>query len=195
MSQPRSGTPNAATIDYVYESVAGRGITVYVIDSGLNMQHGEIARSNAASGNTYRWLWPEGHVWDRSAEIDTEDHGTCVTSKISGWTVGVAKLVTIVVVPLVEDRNGDIPYSAFLKNLELIADDIEDRGLQGKAVIHISFGCEWADDSTYAKSGAILLEDLVTLDAVIVCSTGNDRVSQSSQPMSKYVCKMLISNE
>ena len=71
---------------YSYDTT-GAGVTVYVIDSGIRLDHDQFA-GRARSG----WDWVDG---DANAS-DCDGHGTHVAGTIGGRTYGVAKGVHLV---------------------------------------------------------------------------------------------------
>jgi cerevisin len=136
---------------YAYDSRGGRGITVYVIDSGINPNHevrGTYYQESAIEltrfqefrnmhGNI-RWLYLPGqpHI-----EGDNKGHGTCVASKVASPTYGVAKSANIVVVRQ-DLLDGKVTPSSTIAAWGVVARDITLNGLQGKAVISVATSCE-----------------------------------------------------
>ncbi|MFD3542051.1 S8 family peptidase [Streptomyces sp. NPDC058662] len=90
----------------------GRGVTVYVVDTGINLRHQEFG-GRARSG--YNALWLEG-------SRDCNGHGTHVAATVGGSTYGVAKGVSLVAVK-VADCRGDGSLSAILRGLEWMLKD------------------------------------------------------------------------
>ena len=181
VSQPRDPFQQIwYTQDYVYDETAGKGITVYVIDSGMNSDNSDISNSATASGG-YRWLWPTKAFWKKGrpqTEDDQTGHGSCVISKVSGYYYGVAKLVTIVSVKhrMEKDNPNAIKVSSILESLSLVAADVKERNLGGKAVLNLSFlGPGY---SSYIKAMTTVLTNLLAIDVVVVIPSGNLRVRQ-----------------
>lgn len=184
VSQPQNPyVSNFDTKDYAYDTTAGKNITVYVVDTGMNMKNTEISKSAKAAGG-YRWLWPQSSFWNKllfQVEDDPFGHGSCVISKISGFQFGIAKLATIVAVKLQYDTSPNglvvkVKDSSILESLSLVATDIEDRKLQGMAVLNLNWGIPAGDRDFNAAFVKILERLVVDLDVVIVTTTGNDRV-------------------
>jgi len=128
---------------YAYDSMGGQGITVYVFDSGLYPAH-EVSVTDVSESiwlthfqqfsnmqTRIRWLFLPN---EPQIESDDDGHGTCVTSKVSSTTFGVAKNVNIVVVKIYAIDDYIAP-SRYIEACAIVARDIESNGLQGKAVI------------------------------------------------------------
>jgi cerevisin len=135
---------------YAYDSRGGRGITVYIIDTGINPNHEvRLTHYQESVGLTrfqefrnmhgsIRWLYLPGQP---RIEGDNVGHGTCIASKIAGPVFGVAKSANIVVVR-VDLVNGKVLPSSAIAALGVVARDITLNGLQGRAVINAAISCE-----------------------------------------------------
>jgi hypothetical protein len=80
-------------------------------------------------------------IFTRAGQVasDPDGHGSCVASKVAGPRFGVAKNANVVMVMLPGDmRSGDILTALFQIRVDVIS-----RGLQGKAVVNMSFGCKY----------------------------------------------------
>ncbi|RKP36753.1 peptidase S8/S53 domain-containing protein [Dimargaris cristalligena] len=92
---------------YVYDDRAGEGVTVYVVDTGVNIKHVDF----------------EGRaVWGKTVPRDDEDvdgngHGTHVAGTIAGKRFGVAKKANIVAVKVLR-TNGSGTMSDVVKGVE-----------------------------------------------------------------------------
>jgi subtilisin family serine protease len=85
-----------------------------------------------------RWLYLPGKPRIRG---DYLGHGTCVASKVAGSTFGVAKSANIVVVR-VDRVNGMVLPSTAIAAWGAVARDITLNGMQGRAVVCSTLGCE-----------------------------------------------------
>lgn len=190
------------TGDYVYDPAAGEGITVYVIDSGMNTKLPEFANLGEV-----RWLWPPEKYLRTNGLSKTEDdqkgHGTCVVSKIAGRDYGIAKKVQIVVCKLYYNSKGQPRESSVLNCLQYILEDLDDKELQGKAVLNFAYGGEFQKESptnsqetpTINKRKRIrsAMQNFIDEDIVVVLSSGNDKVScpfNRSKPLQRIVIIM-----
>ena len=135
---------------YAYDSRGGRGITVYVIDTGINPNHPvsvtdyelpiwltpfQEFRNTLGS---IRWLFLPG---EPQTQGDNVGHGTCVASKVASLSFGVAKSADIVVVR-VDLVDGKFPMSNVLAAWGVVAADIASNNLEQKAVVSASMSGE-----------------------------------------------------
>ncbi|GLV81615.1 hypothetical protein Slala03_13040 [Streptomyces lavendulae subsp. lavendulae] len=113
---------------YAYAS-QGRGVTVYVVDTGINTLHQEFG-GRARAG--YNALFVEGAA-------DCNGHGTHVAATVGGATYGVAKGVSLVGVK-VADCRGDGRLSAILRGLDWMVKDAVRNATKGPYVANMSMG-------------------------------------------------------
>ncbi|MDH6539387.1 S8 family peptidase [Streptomyces sp. SPB4] len=113
---------------YAYAS-QGRGVTVYVVDSGINTLHQEFG-GRARAG--YNAVFLEGAA-------DCNGHGTHVAATVGGATYGVAKEVSLVGVK-VADCRGDGRLSAILRGLDWMVKDAVRNATKGPYVANMSMG-------------------------------------------------------
>ncbi|KAG0084143.1 hypothetical protein BGZ92_010158 [Podila epicladia] len=103
----------------------GKGITAYVLDTGVYTDHQEF--SGRAS-------WGANFV-QGSPNADEYGHGTYLAGTIGGTTYGVAKEVSIVGVKVL-DADGSGTYATVLAGLNWIANN----AIPGKSVVNFSIG-------------------------------------------------------
>ncbi|MEV7559820.1 S8 family peptidase [Streptomyces sp. NPDC089795] len=106
----------------------GRGVTVYVIDTGINTTHREFG-GRARAGYNAVFL---------GSSRDCSGHGTHVAATVGGETYGVAKGVSLVGVK-VADCRGSAPLSALLKGVDWVVKDAA-RAPTVPAVANMSIG-------------------------------------------------------
>ncbi|MFD7261530.1 S8 family peptidase [Streptomyces sp. NPDC059874] len=112
---------------YTYATKA-EGITVYVVDTGINVRHEEFG-GRARSGYNAVWLESSG---------DCNGHGTHVAGTVGGRTFGVAKGVSLVSVKVANCR-GSGSLSNILKGLDWMVKDAA-RDPDTRAVANMSMG-------------------------------------------------------
>ncbi|KAI9250492.1 peptidase S8/S53 domain-containing protein [Phascolomyces articulosus] len=108
---------------YEYDTTAGSGIEVFVLDSGVNVNHKDF----------------EGRAIATASFVDKEDtsdlggHGTHVAGKIAGKLYGVAKSANIHSVKIL-NRSGDGTMSNLIKGISHVIQV----ATPGKAIINLS---------------------------------------------------------
>lgn len=165
---------------YSYFSESGRGVVVYMIDTGLT-------RSREFDGCSIRWLYAIGAKQSeddeplssssREPSAALYQDGTCVGSKILGRSKGVAKNVRLVVV---KTR----PHLASFANaVALIIDDIRATmgpwaTSRGRVVVNIRGGYiprTPQEQSTVVEGMKQMFRELaVSIQAVVIVSAGEN---------------------
>lgn len=111
---------------YVYNST-GEGVDVYVIDSGINLQHAEFTGR----------IKPGINLSGSSINTNVSDnigHGTHVTSIIAGTTIGVAKKVNIVPVKIFDTNSTKT--STILAGINWVIENKTNK----TSIVNMSFG-------------------------------------------------------
>ncbi|TDZ32492.1 Subtilisin-like protease 3 [Colletotrichum spinosum] len=168
---------------YAYREGAGKGVTVYIIDSGAHAKHEEYLEAPGAK----RWIYSPELKIDEYTESDPYGHGSCMQALVNGPRNGVAKDVDLVIVKL------GYPFypSAFLSALILVEEDIRKHNLQGKAVVSASYGGQVVNVTATELAGGrpvfkddyeptvaafrYFVKEILDLDVPVVVPSGNDR--------------------
>lgn len=124
---------------YTYPTRA-EGVTVYVVDTGINTGHREFG-GRARNGYNAVFL---------GSSRDCSGHGTHVAATVGGETYGVAKGVSLVGVK-VADCRGSASLSAILKGLDWVVKDAT-RARATPAVANMSIG----GTPSYALDAAVV---------------------------------------
>ncbi|KAI3545169.1 hypothetical protein CSPX01_05119 [Colletotrichum filicis] len=163
ISQP-AGASIADLPGFGYASEAGKGVTIYVIDTGANAENSEWTGMTGTKG----FMYAPGATKD---ETDFLNHGSCVASKAAGPAYGTAKGADLIAVKL----PGTLSLSAIFTALIEISNDVFQKKLEGKAVINMSLGSRIPDKlSSTTTAYKLLLVALMAEDIVIVTASGND---------------------
>ncbi|KAL6930457.1 related to Subtilisin-like protease 8 [Hanseniaspora guilliermondii] len=107
---------------YLYDSEGGEGVTAYVVDTGVNIEH-ENFEGRAVWGKTIPF---------NDEDIDGNGHGTHCAGTIGSVTYGVAKKADIVAVKVLRS-NGSGSMSDVVKGVEYVANDHLKNGKNRKA--------------------------------------------------------------
>ncbi|MCX4905279.1 S8 family peptidase [Streptomyces sp. NBC_00878] len=110
---------------YTWPESAGRGVTAYVLDTGVRITHKDL-RGRASHG----WDFVDN---DAVAQ-DGQGHGTHVAGTIAGTTYGVAKQADIVAVRVLDDT-GTGTLSQVIAGIDWVT-----RHARKPAVANMSFG-------------------------------------------------------
>ncbi|MDD3764911.1 MAG: S8 family peptidase [Nevskiales bacterium] len=160
---------------YSYPNQAGQGVTVYVIDTGLNATHQEFtgrvgAGRNFApnSGGLLCTLLGLGCSTDPANTTDCNGHGTHVSGTAVGTTYGVAKQATIVPVRVL-GCNGSGSNSGVIAGVDWVA-----ANAQLPAVANMSLG--GGDSSALDQA----VENAVASGVTFVVAAGNDNANACS---------------
>lgn len=107
---------------YLYDSEGGEGVTAYVVDTGINIEH-ENFEGRAVWGKTIPF---------NDEDIDGNGHGTHCAGTIGSVTYGVAKKADIVAVKVLRS-NGSGSMSDVVKGVDYVANDHLKNGKGRKA--------------------------------------------------------------
>ncbi|KAF2006072.1 subtilisin-like protein [Amniculicola lignicola CBS 123094] len=184
---------------YFYDTSAGKDSTIYLIDTGANLDHPEFTTrikkdkisvsGGKSAAQRARWLYT-GMI---SPRLSTEDmrphafdftpgdnapkwHGTCMLSRMVGWRYGVAKRANTVIVK--------VPFVAtpeeYLHGVYMVLQDVLATGAQ-KKVLNLSW-------YYYAHSHGIHqawidalynnIKALHDLGVTIIAGSGNEGLSE-----------------
>lgn len=119
---------NGTSGPYAYDSSAGEGATVYVLDTGVRVNHVEF-EGRARWGIT---------TADNSIDDDLHGHGTHVAGTVAGKTIGVAKKAQVVAVKVLAD-NGIGTNTDVVEGIQWVAQDAKNKNIK-KAIANMSLG-------------------------------------------------------
>ncbi|GAB0132377.1 subtilisin-like protease [Epichloe bromicola] len=114
--------------EYVYDESAGEGSTVYVLDSGIDIDHEEFQGRARLGHNAVK----------NAPARDVDGHGTHVAGTVGSRTYGVAKRAKLVDVKLFHD--GASTTEVLLDGIEWAIKDIIAKKIQNRAILNMSFG-------------------------------------------------------
>lgn len=154
----RIGVPRA--------TATGRGVNVYVFDSGVNTRHTEFEKRGVP---TLDWNTANGRIeacqpGDRSCADDYVGHGTHVAGTVGGREYGVAPDATIRAMLMyfsTEDSGVSVAYASF---------DWLIRNHEKPAVLQMSFG--WGG---LIPGSDVAVQAVTAAGITVVASAGNNR--------------------
>ncbi|PTB40721.1 hypothetical protein M441DRAFT_140866 [Trichoderma asperellum CBS 433.97] len=124
----RLSNQNVGGKNYIFDTSAGTGITAYVVDTGIRITHTEFEGRASFGAN-----------FVNSNNTDENGHGSHVSGTIGGATFGVAKNIKLVAVKVL-DATGAGSNSGVLNGMQFVVNDVQAKGLSGKAVMNMSLG-------------------------------------------------------
>jgi subtilisin family serine protease len=146
---------------YKYKSDGGKGVTVYVLDSGLRLSHVEF-EGRATCGYDA--------LLGNESNIPCDDlfgHGTHVAGTIGGKTVGVAKQVSIVAVKVTPaPENGVLQLGPLLAGLQYV---LEQKRLNPSKPMIINMSLTGPKQRTMDA----IIKKLLELGVTVVAAAGN----------------------
>ncbi|KAI8148497.1 peptidase S8/S53 domain-containing protein [Fennellomyces sp. T-0311] len=170
---------NNSTQPYIYDSRGGAGVTVYVVDDGLAVNHedfeGRATRGYSAfsdqsttssGGNSTESFGSSAQLG--SDPLDGGGHGTHVAGIIGGKTYGVAKNVSLVSVQVLRgDGKGTV--SSLLGGIQWIMEQEKDR--KRPVVINMSLGLPESSGGAQALNEAVA--SAVDAGLPVIAAAGN----------------------
>lgn len=165
----RVGSKQAGGTTYYYDPSAGQGVTAYVIDTGIDIQHEDF-------GGRAKW----GKNLVDQMDEDCNGHGTHVAGTVGGKKYGLAKSVSLVAVKVL-DCEGSGSNSGVIKGMEWAMRDASGGGngtakAAGKTVMNMSLGGPRSEATNQAARA------ISEAGIFLAVAAGNENVSCKPQP-------------
>jgi cerevisin len=155
---PVGGTdPSQRIYTYSYDQPAGGGVDVYVVDTGVYIEHQEFG-----GRATFGWFAPG------LKEEDDSGHGTHVAGIIAGSTYGVAKNANIIAVK-VFDSSPESDSAQVVEGINWVSANVEIT--KKPSIACMAFN---SDDSGPIESINDAIVELIAHGVAVVVSAGND---------------------
>jgi cerevisin len=116
-----------------YLANAGTGVTIYIVDTGVNIKHVEFKRKDGTSRASWGITVPTN-----DEDIDNHGHGTHVAGTTAGKKYGIAKNANVVAVKVL-GSNGSGTLSDVIKGIEWVVEQHK-AGKKRKSVANMSLG-------------------------------------------------------
>lgn len=148
---------------YVYDNSAGYGISAFVLDTGIQLNHTDFQG---------RAIWGASII--NNVTVDDQGHGTHAAGIIGGRNYGVAKNVELVAVKVL-DSNGGATMNDIIKGFEWVVGNVTARAISGRAVLTVPITggrLQSANDAVTA---------VVNAGIVVVVAAGNNGDNSTSQ--------------
>ncbi|RDW82751.1 subtilisin-like serine protease PR1A-like protein [Coleophoma cylindrospora] len=146
------------TTTYIYDTTAGSGITVYVVDTGVYAAHSQFGGRASMGANFV----------SGSANTDENGHGTHCSGTIAGSTYGVAKSAKIVGVKVL-DASGSGTTSGVISGIQWVATNAA-----AKSVLSMSLG------GAYSSALNSAVTSTVSSGVTVVVAAGNNNANAAN---------------
>ncbi|OBT86309.1 hypothetical protein VE02_07437 [Pseudogymnoascus sp. 03VT05] len=147
----------AGSTSYVYDTTAGSGATVYVVDTGIYIGHSQFGG---------RATWGANFI-SGSANTDENGHGTHCAGTIAGSTYGVSSKANLVAVKVL-DAAGSGSNSGVIAGIQWVATDAKSKGIANKSVLSMSLG------GSYSAAVNSAVASTISAGVTVVVAAGND---------------------
>ncbi|MDQ3800106.1 MAG: S8 family peptidase [Acidobacteriota bacterium] len=167
---------------YLY-SLNGRGVHIFVLDSGINAEHGDFTGRVAPPYNP-------SQPWDKNVSMnfaleynageidpanltDCSGHGTAVASIAAGWELGVAKAATVHALRI-ENCNGLRDKRWIINAFNWVLDN--HRYLSGPSIVNFSYNFVINPDNEDIEAAV----ERLAAEVAVVNSAGNNNKNTSN---------------
>ncbi|KAF2166186.1 hypothetical protein M409DRAFT_23375 [Zasmidium cellare ATCC 36951] len=163
--------------DYVYDSSAGEGSYIYVIDTGIYTSHSEFGERATFGAN---------FIDDEDA--DGQGHGTHCAGTAAGTKYGVAKKASLVAVKVL-GSDGSGSNSGVLKGIDWAVNNAKEQGHIDRTVLSMSLGGPFSQLTNDA------IAEAVAEGAFVAVAAGNENedASNSSPASTPQACTVAAS--
>ncbi|KAI0077290.1 serine protease [Panus rudis PR-1116 ss-1] len=144
------------TFTYKYDSAAGAGVDVYVVDTGIFTSHSQF-------GGRARW----GATFGGYANADGNGHGTHVAGTVGSNQYGVAKSVSLIAVKVLSDQ-GSGSVSDIVSGLNWVLTQARASGRPSIATLSLGGSASTPLDNAIVS--------LVNAGIHVTVAAGNDNV-------------------
>ncbi|KAI2620878.1 peptidase S8/S53 domain-containing protein [Hypomontagnella submonticulosa] len=167
--------------NYIYDDTGGRGVDVYIVDTGAKLDHAEFTNPQDDNIKTRaRFIQAES---GETEENDSAIHGTCMLSRVAGHKYGVAKSIN----PIIVRVPSPPKIKNYLNGVQRVIEDIGSGNKQaivslswfyprtdplGRFIIHNDNGEDTSEDPRVALRGMLRL--LGSKGVTVVTGSGND---------------------
>ncbi|KAK3393930.1 peptidase S8/S53 domain-containing protein [Podospora didyma] len=149
-----------ASTSYIYDNTAGVGTWIYVVDTGVLINHQEVVG---------RATWGANFIAG-SPNTDQHGHGTHVAGTAAGRYVGVANRANIVAVKVL-DATGRGPTTGVISGLQWAANNAIANGRATKSVVNMSLG------GPLSSAMNQMVQAVTNAGVTVVVAAGNDAKS------------------
>ncbi|KAG4304106.1 hypothetical protein PORY_002470 [Pneumocystis oryctolagi] len=139
--------------EYDFDSCSGKGVNVYIIDTGINVNHEDFGT---------RAKWGINLVSDE--HVDGNGHGTHVAGIVAGLKYGIAKNATVIAIKSDVIKGIEWAIKMHLRSIESLKNNTDFKG----SVANLSLG------GTKSKIMNYIIDIAVSLGLHFTVAAGND---------------------
>ncbi|KAF3099682.1 hypothetical protein TWF706_006333 [Orbilia oligospora] len=151
--------------DFSFYSTQGKGQIIYIVDTGLNINHPDLKNANIQD-----WIFPDYFPGDEKKD-QTLHHGTAIASQLVGKTFGIVPQAEIVVVDSYDGRNLNT-RAVFIQTFVAIRHHIATKNYGKNCIVNICAG--WNDLDIYAQRFfEVFLHWAKSNNVIVVVPSGN----------------------
>ncbi|KIM37988.1 hypothetical protein M413DRAFT_448033 [Hebeloma cylindrosporum] len=155
-----STSTSALTYTYTYDDSAGRGVDIYIVDTGINTAHTDF-------GGRARW----GASFDGLPTSDGNGHGTHCAGTAAGTRYGVAKAANLIAVKVLSD-SGSGSTSGIVSGLNWVLSQARASGRPSIVSMSLGGGVSTALDNAVTT--------LTNAGIHVVVAAGNDNANAAN---------------
>lgn len=155
---------------YLYDSNAGHGVTIFAVDSGVNILHDDFITETGESSLL------EDRIYALDSSGTPDDYsafGTCRASKMVGRTYGVAKRAKVMIAVVFPSLSSVIDVLVQISNYLNGKDDRQEL-VRGYYVMSIMFQWDNTDSSITSRLEGLLDLLILSYKVVVVVPAGMD---------------------
>ncbi|XP_006464047.1 serine proteinase 2 [Agaricus bisporus var. bisporus H97] len=152
--------PSSLTFSYTFDDSAGAGVDIYVVDTGIFIEHTEF-------GGRATW----GETFGPYADADGNGHGTHISGTAAGRQFGVAKAANLVAVKVLSDQ-GSGTISDIISGLNFVAQRAASTGRPAVTLLALGGG-----PSTVLDNAVV---SLTSSGIHVVVAAGNSNADASN---------------
>ncbi|CAO3588525.1 unnamed protein product [Absidia cylindrospora] len=152
---------------FAYPVQAGKDVDIYIVDSGVDIHHPDMAG---------RALWGGNFVLG-SPDTDEHGHGTLIAGIAGGSVFGVAKKATLIAVKCL-DANGTGDVATIIQGLHFILQRLQQA--PSRAIINLSIVAGKSDALNQA------VDALSRAGAMVVVAAGNYHQDSTTRDACQY---------
>ncbi|KAJ3514772.1 hypothetical protein NLJ89_g2171 [Agrocybe chaxingu] len=190
LTPPAHQNEDLLNLTYIYDETAGEGVDIYIVDTGVYVQHvcnlsftlftsGELTALKEEFEDRARWGIAVGNY----LEFDGNGHGTHVAGTAAGKRFGVAKKANIIAVKVLSDFGIGL-VSEIVTGLNWVIGQVEASGRP--SIVSMSLGAAGASMSSSPRVTPTPRGNTSPARAHSAITVGASTIADERSPLSNY---------